>query len=49
MWQGFGSEGACRGGFCEKLVEPSRMSDVANASQLQERPTAGQGQGHGHQ
>jgi len=31
------------GGFCEKLLEASPVSDRANASQLQDGPTAGQG------
>ena len=30
-----------RGGFCEKLLEASPMSDRANASRLQVRPAAG--------
>jgi len=30
-----------RGGFCEKLLESSAMFDGANASWLQEAPTAG--------
>jgi len=33
-----------RGGFCEKLLEASPMSDRANASRLQDGPAAGQGQ-----
>jgi len=36
--------GGYRGGFCEKLPEASPMSDKASASQLQDGPTAGQGQ-----
>ena len=42
-WQGFDSEGGYRGGSCEKLLEASFMSNRANASQLQDRPTTGQG------
>ena len=42
-WQGFGGGGGYRGGFCEKLLEVSLMSDRANASRLQDGPTAGQG------
>ena len=38
--------GGYRGGFCEKLPEASPISDGANASRLQVRPTAGQGQAH---
>jgi len=33
-WQVFGRGGAIRGGFCEKLLEASPISDRANASQL---------------
>ncbi|GAB0206293.1 hypothetical protein GRJ2_003094900 [Grus japonensis] len=44
-WQGFGRGGGYRGGFCEKLLEASPLSDRANASRLQDGPTAGQGQG----
>jgi len=33
-----------RVGFCEKLLEASPVSDRANASWPQDRPTAGQGQ-----
>ena len=36
--------GGYRGGFCEKLLESSPMSDRANASRLQDGPTTGQGQ-----
>jgi len=36
-WEGY------RGGFCGKLLEPFPMSDRANASRLQDGPTAGQG------
>ncbi|GAB0209844.1 mitochondrial enolase superfamily member 1 [Grus japonensis] len=43
-WQGFGSGGGYRGGFCEKLLEASPVSDRANASRLQDGPAAGQGQ-----
>ncbi|GAB0204042.1 hypothetical protein GRJ2_002869800 [Grus japonensis] len=44
-WQGFGSKGSYRGGFCEKLLEASPVSDDrANASQLQDGPAPGQGQ-----
>ena len=47
VWQGFGSSESYRGGFfCEKLLEASPMSDRANASQLQDGPTAGQGRAH---
>jgi len=35
-----------RGGCCEKLQEPSPVSDRANASQLQDGPATGQGQAH---
>ena len=38
-----GSGGGYRGGFCEKLLEASPMSDRANTSQLQDGPAAGQG------
>ena len=34
VWQGFGSRGGYRGGFCEKLLEASPVSDRANASRL---------------
>jgi len=50
-WQGSG-EGkgvgvlGYRGGFCEKLLEASPTSDRTSASQLQDRPAAGQGQPH---
>jgi len=37
------------GGFCEKLLEASSLSDRASASQLQDRPAAGQGQAHQRQ
>ncbi|GAB0192444.1 hypothetical protein GRJ2_001709700 [Grus japonensis] len=37
-----------RGGFCEKLLEASHVSDRANASQLQDRHAAGQGQANQH-
>ncbi|GAB0207180.1 mitochondrial enolase superfamily member 1 [Grus japonensis] len=43
-WQGFGSGGGYRGGFCEKLLEASPVSDRANASRLQDGPAPGQGQ-----
>ncbi|KAK4818862.1 hypothetical protein QYF61_020081 [Mycteria americana] len=43
-WQGFGSVGGYRGGFYEKLLEASPMSDRANASWIQDRPAASQGQ-----
>ena len=33
-WQGFGSGEGYRGGFCEKLLEASPVSDRANASWL---------------
>ena len=35
--------GGYRGGFCEKLLEASPMSDKVNASGFQDGPTAGQG------
>ncbi|KAK4824797.1 hypothetical protein QYF61_019465 [Mycteria americana] len=35
--------GGYRGGFCEKLLEASPMSDRANAGWLQDGPTTGQG------
>ena len=35
--------GGYMGGFCEKLLEASPVSDRANASRLQEGPAAGQG------
>ena len=38
--------GGYRGGFCEKLLGASHMSNRTNTSQLQDRPTAGQGQAH---
>ena len=38
--------GGHRGGFCEKLLEASPMSDRANDSWLQDGPTAGQGRDH---
>ncbi|GAB0181749.1 hypothetical protein GRJ2_000640200 [Grus japonensis] len=41
---GFGSWRGYRGGFCEKLLEASPVSDGANASRLQDGPAAGQGQ-----
>lgn len=41
--------GGYRGGFCEKLLKASIVSDEANASKLQDRPTAGQGQAHQQQ
>ncbi|GAB0207175.1 mitochondrial enolase superfamily member 1 [Grus japonensis] len=43
-WQGFGSGRGYRGGFCEKLLEASPVSDRANASRLQDGPAPGQGQ-----
>ncbi|KAK4827150.1 LOW QUALITY PROTEIN: hypothetical protein QYF61_015104 [Mycteria americana] len=49
LWQGFGSREGYRDGFCEKLLEASPMSDRANASHLQDRPAAGQGQAHQQQ
>ena len=45
-WQGFGSVGGYRGGFCEKLLEASPRSDGANANWLQDGPAAGQGWAH---
>lgn len=42
-WQGFGN-GGYRGGFSEKLPEAFPLPDRANASWLQDGPTAGQGQ-----
>ncbi|GAB0189933.1 hypothetical protein GRJ2_001458600 [Grus japonensis] len=44
VWQGFGSGRGYRGGFCEKLLEASPVSDRANASRLQDGSAAGQGQ-----
>jgi len=42
--QGFGSGvGGDRGGFCEKLLEASPVSNTASASWLQDGPTVGQG------
>ena len=35
--------GGYRGGFCEKLLEASSMSDRANAIWLQDGPATGQG------
>ena len=35
-----------RGGFCEKLLEASPVSDRANASRLQDEPATSQGQAH---
>ncbi|GAB0208288.1 hypothetical protein GRJ2_003294500 [Grus japonensis] len=43
-WQGFGSGRGYRGGFCEKLLEASPVSDRANASRLQDGSAPGQGQ-----
>ncbi|GAB0209583.1 hypothetical protein GRJ2_003424000 [Grus japonensis] len=43
------SEGGYRGGFWEKLLEASPVSDRANASRLQDGPTAGQGQANQQQ
>ncbi|GAB0207921.1 interleukin-15 [Grus japonensis] len=40
--------GIYRGGFCEKLLEASPVSDRANASRLQDGPTTGQGQANQH-
>ena len=37
-------QGKYRRGFSEKLLEGSPVSDTANASQLQDRLTAGQGE-----
>jgi len=37
QWEG------CRGGFCEKLLEASPVSNGANVSWLQGGPTTGQG------
>ena len=48
-WQGFGSGGGYRGGFCKKLLEASPVSNGANASWLQDGPTARQGQAHQRQ
>ncbi|GAB0209804.1 mitochondrial enolase superfamily member 1 [Grus japonensis] len=44
VWQGFGSGRGYRGGFCEKLLEASPVSDGANASRLQDGSAPGQGQ-----
>ncbi|GAB0182875.1 hypothetical protein GRJ2_000752800 [Grus japonensis] len=44
VWQGFGSRRGYRGGFCEKLLEASPVSDGANASRLQDGSAPGQGQ-----
>jgi len=41
--------GYYRGGFCEKLLEASPMSNRANASWLQDGPTTGQSQAHQQQ
>ncbi|GAB0195016.1 gamma-aminobutyric acid receptor subunit alpha-3 [Grus japonensis] len=41
---GFGSGRGYRGGFCEKLLEASPVSDGANASRLQDGSAPGQGQ-----
>ena len=38
--------GGYRGGFCEKPVEASPMSDRASASQPPDRPDTGQGRAH---
>jgi len=38
--------GGYRGGFCEKLPEASPSFDRDNASWLQHRTAAGQGQAH---
>lgn len=43
VWQGFGSRGSCRGGFCMKLTEVSPVTNAANASQRQDGLAAGQG------
>ncbi|GAB0207190.1 hypothetical protein GRJ2_003184600 [Grus japonensis] len=40
----FGSGRGYRGGFCEKLLEASPVSDGANASRLQDGSAPGQGQ-----
>ncbi|GAB0208611.1 hypothetical protein GRJ2_003326800 [Grus japonensis] len=42
--EGFGSGRGYRGGFCEKLLEASPVSDGANASRLQDGSAPGQGQ-----
>ena len=42
-WQGFCSRVLQGGGFCEKLLEASPMSNRASASQLLDGPDAGQG------
>lgn len=44
-WQGFGS-GDYRGGFSDKLLEASPMSNAADASWLQGRLITGKGQVH---
>ncbi|GAB0181127.1 mitochondrial enolase superfamily member 1 [Grus japonensis] len=41
--------GGYRGGFCEKLLEASPVSDRANASQVQDGPAVGQGQANQQQ
>jgi len=46
VWQGLGSGGYYRGGFCEKLLEAFPLSSGANVSQLQDEATAGQAQAH---
>ena len=48
VWQGFGSGRGYRGGFCEKLLEASPVSDRANASRLQDGSAPGQGQANQH-
>ena len=48
VWQGFGSGGGYRGGFCEKLLEAPPVSDRASASRLQDGPAPGLGQAHQH-
>jgi len=41
--QGLASRGATGGGFCEKLLEASPVSDRASASWFHDRTAAGQG------
>ena len=48
-WQGFGGGGGYRGGFCEKLLEASPMSDTVNASGFQDGLAAGQGRANQQQ
>ena len=45
-WQDFSSEGGYRGGFCEKLLEASPMSNRASASWFQDGSAIGQSRAH---